>query len=182
MATRSLEINNKTVFPQQIHTWNIERKGNLIIATSSSGACSKPFFKFPYREGTLFFYNGTENAYAYFQEKKFQEWLTENNISKIVRENPNRVYSGENCNSGWGSKYFTIITDGKMKQERTGGRFDGREDVGNACYSSYETVTVTDASWVIEQRGDYYRDNRSSANILYTEVKDIYSIDFKKES
>lgn len=178
MATRSLAINTETIFPAEVHSWTIERDGNRIYATTTSranGACEK-VWEFPFKIGTLHFYNGNDNAYCYFRDDRFSEFMKKHGLTAVKRADPNRTYSGESHCGGHGTMSHDIRTDGNIEEVRTGGRFDDYEgELGNACYSGQYDYRVTGATWVIWSEVTHYRDNHSSASILYT-LDNVYKL------
>jgi hypothetical protein len=169
MATRSLTINAETQFPSTIHTWTVTKSGNQIVAKSSSRAKGKDEYRFPFKEGVLFFYNGNDKKYAYFRSSEFQEFFAKHGISAVKREDPNQTFSVRSHNGGAGHIGYSIRTDGEVREERTGGQYDNVDyEIGNACYDSKYLLHVTGATWVILSTSTHYRDNHSSASVLYT--------------
>ncbi|MFX0202614.1 MAG: hypothetical protein ACFFCW_41450 [Candidatus Hodarchaeota archaeon] len=177
--TRSLKINSETQFPQSIHTWDIGKKENKIIVKSRSNASGSGYYEFPFKEGTLYLHNSSCNKYAYFRTLEFQEFLKKNELTGIKKTDPNTVYDGHNRDGGHGFCSFSIKTDGDIISERIGGDFDHLDpnEIGNRCYSSRYRIEVKNATFAIISSVNNYRDNRSSATMLHTLVRDVTKFD-----
>jgi len=171
MATRRVEINNETIFPFQVHTWDVSLEKSNIIVRSYSKAEGKDIYTFPFKEGTINFYNGFERKYCYFRSKRFQKFLMKHGLTTVKNEDPNRNYYVKSHNSGYGSYRYGIKTDGEVQKTRLGGDFDEITNIPNACYSNEYELSVKGATWVILARKIDYLDNHSSATILYTKKK-----------
>lgn len=151
--TNRLEILKDNVCPMKVHTWTVEKKGRLLIVTSTSKASGKDVYSFIEEPGTLFLYNGNSSKYAYFRQKWFQEWMDRNKLRKVVNENPNREYSLRNYISGNNKILERLETDGESEQTFYGnnnfGYPEGHHLVGNACCDQDERISVTKASYTI---------------------------------
>jgi len=170
MATRRVRITKTTAFPFQVHTWDVSKEGTNIVVRSYSKAEGKDIYTFPFKEGTLSFYNGFDRKYCYFRSKEFQEFLSKYGLTTVRHIDPNRIYFVKSHNSGYGSYEYEIQTDGEVEKDRLGGKFDGME-VPNACYSNEYMLNVKNATWVILKQRTDYLDSHSSATILYTKRK-----------
>jgi hypothetical protein len=122
MATRCLSIKSTTSFPQNIHTWKISKEDNKIIAETTSKATKRKRWEFKYKEGMLYLFNSTSNAYAYFRTEDFCNFMKEHNLQKYTRKDPNIVYHITNwydttSKSGkiFNSSSSNLITDGVIE-------------------------------------------------------------------
>ena len=168
MATLSITISENVVFPVAVHSWTVTKIDHHLIATSSSKASGKNVYRFPFKDGTLFLYNGNAKKYAYFRDMGFQNFLLRHGITAVKREDPNQSYSVRSHEGGNGRIGYALRTDGVVKTERTGGLWDNMKDIGNACYDSSYLLHVSGASWVIVSTFNHCFDNHSSAAVLYT--------------
>ncbi|GAB7387380.1 hypothetical protein BSNK01_12160 [Bacillaceae bacterium] len=135
----------------QVHTWDLKIENEKIIAVSRSRAAKKKRYVFPLKNGTLFLYNGTGDAYAYFRERAFQDFLDRFGLTKIVQTDPNKTYQAIYPRHVGGEEAWTkIYTDGKKK---------------HVSGESYDEIVVSNATYVVfEQKGD----RRNHVKILYT--------------
>lgn len=117
--------------------------------------------EFELADGTLGLAGGNiHSRYAYFREKRFQQWLSDHDLQCVVRENPNRTYRSTNPVSEYWSHGLKIETDGKV----TWTRGDSECLVTGATYVVIRRRWCDGVNWHLD------------AGILYTLVKDVTSI------
>ena len=177
MANRSVEISNDTTFPIHVHTWTVRREGNEIVCrtTSRANGAHKKSWRFPVKEGTLYLFNSSSNAFAYFREKAFDEMLSLWGAHRFRRRDPNGVhYLGtsvmdESGNSEWRGNYFLFDSDGKvtrLSEEKESVPLPGwdrrtREDV---------KVKVEGATWLLIVERRRYDGNSYQSITLVSEL------------
>lgn len=183
MATRYLDIAEDFSATKQnpvvIHTWKVwkNHKGQ-IVCLSHSKANPRRVWVFPFQPGRIGFYNGTDNAYAYFRPKHLQDLLDEFGITKIVRQDPNREYQLRRAKYGGGRSEAEIYTDGKAELvEIDYGRTQYWEQMypGTSAWESWQTFRVEGATFAIvdqiyDECGTYSR-----TKIIYT-LEDIFNL------
>ena len=183
MATREVDIrdcqfvvsNAKVGTKLQVHTWDLSITGDVILAHTNSKASVIKDFKFPLQDGTLYFYNGMDTAYAYFRTAKFKNFLKANQINSVVRADANMDVAVGHCYNAYESSSIRVKTDGKV-DDITQVDFGRTEEwqssnSGTQASEGYNTVKVSDASWLIVEEKKNGRTHRT----LYT-LEDIYSL------
>ena len=154
--------------------WTVEfnKEKNVWICITSSKANgyeieNRTFEVKNFKNGTIYFYNGTSSAYAYTRNPKKEKWMQENKIHKIVFHETleNYRFNEHSENSGNGRFYKTIIkTDGNKNFEYDE-FFDEYETnhiynaptAGNACYYLSHYIKITNATFFIEENEKGFR-------------------------
>lgn len=117
--------------------------------------------EFKLEDGVLGLAGGNiTSRYAYFRSDDFAQWLKENDIQAVRRQDPNSTYRSSNPVSDYWSHNLVIDTDGETEYS---------ED--------FKSITISGATYAkVAQR---YCDGigwHTKAAILYTEARDVKSL------
>lgn len=106
-------------------------------------------------DGTISLTDGElDERYAYFQDEEYLEFLRNNHIYAVKKEDPNHLYTLWRCFSLEEKKNVqeTILTDGEIKEQgKNEGRTSEWEQKYPESYSfeEFRVVKICGATWVI---------------------------------
>lgn len=119
--------------------------------------------------------------YAYFRDAEFQAFLRKHGITAVAHENPNQRFSAPSIYCGGGNAYQKAWSDGQVRWD-----YEDEEWFRKACeepggnpnlYIGTSYHSVSNATWAVVESYCWYGNRRNYARILYTEVKDVMSLD-----
>ena len=130
-------------FPKTVHSWTIKKEGNFLIVTTTSKAngANNSRWKFPLKKGSLYFYNGTGNAYVYFRERAFEQALEMLGVDRVEKFEGDMEVAFKSYTEGWGRfKKNLLATDGYIETHVPTWRYDipDKKKIQTASYVLYE--------------------------------------------
>ena len=112
------------------------------------------------------------DRYAYFRSNEFQDFLNKHGITAVKHEDPNQKFSGFVSWSGRGEATITVESDGEVDHD-----FESNYSEGVELATGYSHFTVSGATWAIVTVNNFYGDNRNYARILYSNVRNVTTLD-----
>jgi len=174
------EFNYNKQNPMKVDGWLVWKgASDILVVMPENKKQNERYYKFPFEDGYLFLTEKPNMRYAYFHDRKFQDFLDRYNINRVMHKDPNGEYQGRNDTSLNTVSVFSFVTDGDWEEgDKSMLRMDEQPILSMNKANVF--VKVKNATFVLVEQVAYRTDD---ANIepfvlrMLVSDYDIYSLE-----